>query len=150
MEENVKEYKKGEIIFEEGTQQSKMYEVAYGKVGIYKDYGKASEVKLADINKGYFGEMGFARSLKRNATAVALEDTGVIEIDEKVMSDYFEKESIKVDILLQDLSKRVREADRKYVRACGLVDQYLTADSKGAVQDPELIAEMKNFVSGLA
>ena len=42
---NIKTYSRGEIIFREGDAGDCVYELSYGSVGIYANYGKENEQK---------------------------------------------------------------------------------------------------------
>ena len=78
MDNNVKRFAKGEVIFKEGALESFMYDLIEGKVGIYAHYGEAGEKLLTELNAedggATFGEMGLIDVMPRSATAVALED----------------------------------------------------------------------------
>ncbi len=142
----ITEYKKGEVIFVEGSVDEAIYEIAYGEVGIVRNYNRASEVELGSVREGYFGENGLGEGVRRNATAVANEDTGVIRLDAAAMKDYFAEYPVKLDILLQDVSARIRSTDKKYLQACEYIARYMAAEEEGASQDPQLIADMKALV----
>ena len=144
----VTEYKKGDLIFKEGSSDAVLYEVQYGTIGIVKGYGSDSEVSLAEITEGYFGESGLSGDGVRSASAVALTDVGVIKIDAGTMKEYFTENPLKLDVLLQDLSKRLRSADRKYIKACEYIDEVMEAIDNDKELAPELLTSMKELVSG--
>ena len=51
-------YKKGEIIFREGDPGNCMYDIFWGRVGVYTGYGTPQEKKLAELKtEDFFGEM---------------------------------------------------------------------------------------------
>jgi len=83
--EDVRKYKKGEIIFREGDSGDNLFIIKKGKVGIFR--GKRDElVLLITLGEGeFFGEMAVFSSLKgskfRTATAQALEDTTLISVN---------------------------------------------------------------------
>ncbi len=144
----VTKYKKGELIFEEGSKDPILYELQYGCVGIVKAYDTDAEVQLAEIQEGFFGENGLVDGAVRNASAVALEDCGVIKLDADAIKDFFVENPMKLEVLLQDLSKRIRTEDRDFIRACELIDSFLAVEDEGKAQDPALIDEMKQLLSG--
>lgn len=145
--QKVSEYKKGDLIFREGAVDPVLYDMAYGTVGIIKDYGLSSEVKIGEISEGFFGENGLLENEARNATAVALEDTGVIKLDADAVKDYFVENPVKLDVLLQGVSTHIREADKKYIRACELIDKYYAAENKGEQADPAVIDSMRKLIN---
>ena len=69
------EHRKGEVLFEEGEQGSKLYVVADGSVRISKMVPGIGEEALAILRPGsYFGEMEFIdRELRRAARALVHE-----------------------------------------------------------------------------
>jgi len=67
-----KSYKKGEIIFKQGDPADCMYDIRWGSVGIYLNYGTSDEKMLAQLRgDDIFGEMGLVDEAPRSATAVA-------------------------------------------------------------------------------
>lgn len=145
---NVTEIKKGDLIFSEGSSDPVLYEVEYGTIGIYKGYGTDKAVKLTEITDGYFGESGLAENGVRIASAVAETDCGVIRLDAESMKEYFTENPFKLDVLLQDLSRRLRSQDRRYIDACKYIDQLMEAEESGSTLDPEAIKSMKELISG--
>lgn len=104
--EEMKKFRKGEIIFREGEFQLWMYDLLYGKVALYVDYGTPDEV-LVSTNEApsFFGEVGLLESLPRYATAVALEESVCKVIKHEELSDYFAKNPAKVVSILESLSE---------------------------------------------
>ena len=104
-----KEYKRGEIIVREGGAGNSMFEIQFGRVGIYRDYGKATETKLAELDTGkVFGEMSLLDHAPRSATAVVLEDhTAITEVtEEKIRTVETEK---KGEEKSKSLLERIKE-----------------------------------------
>ena len=52
MDNNVKKFAKGEVIFKEGAMETFMYDLIEGKVGIYASYGEADEKLLTELSAG--------------------------------------------------------------------------------------------------
>lgn len=140
-----KVYKKGEIIFTEGSYEPCMYEIHTGKVGIYKDYGKKTQLKLAELQFEFFGEMGLVEGAKRSATAVALEDSGLFIYSALNMARQLKAEPLKTEGLLNSISRRLQNLDKMYLEACSCVDEYLEAEKNGKTIPPELIKKMKFY-----
>ena len=75
---NIKSYDKGAVIFRQGDPGDCMYDIQFGKVGIFDHYGEPDEKKIADLYiDQIFGEMGLLDHAPRSATAVALEKARV-------------------------------------------------------------------------
>ncbi len=77
----INNFKKNSIIFKEGAPGQKTYIIKEGKVRILKKEG-SKYLELAILGNGsVFGEMSLLDDKPRSATAQAIEDTVVIEID---------------------------------------------------------------------
>lgn len=138
-------YQKGEIIFGEGSYQPEMYEIQSGLVGIYKDYGKSTQVKLAEIRGEFFGEMGLIENADRSATAVALIETSLVVITRENMNDYFMNDTYKIEGLLQTMAKRINNLDTRYMEVCACIDECVRAAQEGLPRSPLLLQKMKLY-----
>lgn len=73
-------FKKGQVLFAQGEASSYLYIVAKGEVGIFLE----EKEKLTFLNcvgeKDFIGELSMFSDDKRNATAIALEDTSLMVI----------------------------------------------------------------------
>lgn len=140
-----KVYRKGDIIFEEGVCEPCMYEIHTGKVGIFKDYGKKTQLKLSELKFEFFGEMGLVEGAKRSATAVALEDTTLFVYSALTISRQLKAEPLKTEGILNTLCRRLQNLDKSYLGACECVDQYLEYQQAGKPIPDTLIKKMKYF-----
>ncbi len=134
---SVESYSKGTIIFKEGETGNCMYDVHFGRVGVYKDYGTPDEKLITEIgiNK-FFGEMGMLEDDKRSATVVVLDDETTIEsIYEKDLKDLFANNPPKVEMIMAHLSYRLRRLTNEYVKACKLIYDVSDAEASGSVSD---------------
>lgn len=145
----VREFSKGSVIFEEGSFSNTMFVLQTGKVGIYKDYDEPNQIKLAEVIDGVFGEMGLVSDAPRSATAVALEDCEIEMVSRTDLPAYFEEYPLMKEIILDTISKRIRDVDREYMKVCGCIGEYIKADEAGEPKNPELIAKMKKFASNV-
>ena len=129
-------YEKGTIIFKEGEIGTCMYDVHSGKVGIYSDYGTKKEKKIAEIFPNeFFGEMGMIEKLPRSATAVALEDDTFVEFFyEEDIPKLFDKNPLKLQMILQHFSYRLRRMTREYLEACRLAYEISQAGEGSAAE----------------
>ena len=82
--------KKGDILYEQGQECDTMFLLYTGKMGLYYNYGKDHELCLATVcEKGAsLGEMGLLEGEPRNGTAVALEDSRVLEIRKDNLEEF--------------------------------------------------------------
>ena len=101
----------GEVIVKAGTYQNWMYSICEGSVDIYSEYGTSNEKKLITLTKGqYFGEIGMIAVMPRTATAVAAEETVVLEqISEDDFEDYLKKHPENLQPIMSNVSGRIRE-----------------------------------------
>lgn len=118
-------YQPGTVIFREGEPGRCMYAVHWGRVGIYSGYGTDEQKKLADIaTNQFFGEMGMIEGERRSATAVALENDTTLEIicsDD--LAELFEKNPVKVSMILSNLSYRLRRMTIEYNKVCSKIKE---------------------------
>lgn len=107
----IKKFRKNEIIFKQGAYEDFMYDIRWGKVGIYVNYGEADERLLRELgSEDIFGEMGLVEARPRSATAVALEkDTQCALITKDEFSAYFKEKPAKILTVMQLMSQRIRD-----------------------------------------
>ncbi len=143
----VESFPKGTVLFREGEVGNCMYDVHYGKVGIYKDYGTEQETLLTELFPNqFFGEMGMISDNPRSATAITLEDDTMIEtIRPEDLQDLFEQNPPKVHMILSHLSSRLRKLTKEYLNACRLVYQVTEAEEKNEAPSAELTKETKEY-----
>ena len=118
-------FKRGQIVCKPGEMEMNMYNILYGSVGIYTDYGKPDEVEVVTLREGdFFNVISFLESRPRNTTAVALENTIVSEITYDNFSAYFREKPAKIMSLLQHMSARMRQMQKAYVDTCHALELY--------------------------
>jgi CRP-like cAMP-binding protein len=103
----------GERLFEEGEPGGSMYVLQSGRIRLVRRLGQA-EVVIALFGPGeVFGEMAVLEGLPRTATAVAAEESVVVEVT-KPLFEQMVRENGEVALrILRKLSARLREADRQ-------------------------------------
>ena len=118
--EKVITYPYGTIIFKQGEVGKCMYIVRNGSVSIYSNYGADNEVKLTTVEPvACFGEMGMISVEPRTATAVAeVNDTKVEIIRPEEVEGIFKSSPEKIDMILKNLSYRLRVITYEYCKAC--------------------------------
>ncbi|MDD5675368.1 MAG: cyclic nucleotide-binding domain-containing protein, partial [Chitinivibrionales bacterium] len=72
---DIRAYKPGDVLFEEGSKGRELFSIQEGKVGVYKE-SPDGPIELAKIEKGgIIGEMSLLDNMPRSATVKALEPT---------------------------------------------------------------------------
>ena len=110
----------GTVLFREGDQANCMFDIHWGKVGLYTGYGTDTQNLLAELLPNrFFGEMGMIDKEPRSATAVALEDDTALEtIYPEDLEALFRENPPKVEMIMQNLSFRLRRLTDDYIRMC--------------------------------
>lgn len=106
-----------DTIFFKDTVGNQMYVVLGGKIGIYDGPHLLAELTTGDT----FGEMSLLLGKKRNATAVALEQTLLFVLDEEIFQKLLTKRAA-IQILLnlsRTLGERLAEANKEIRRIEG-------------------------------
>lgn len=116
----IKSYSKGMIVFREGDVDNNMYILHEGTVGMYGNYRKREEEKLAEYNAvSFFGEMGILSGDPRSASAVAdVNGTRVESISQEDLGTIFSACPGKIVLILRNLSFRLRQLDCDFLAAC--------------------------------
>jgi len=106
-------YGASERIFTEGDLGTTMYIVQSGKVRLFRMVDEQKRVHGVMEKGDFFGEMSILEGLPRTASAEALEDSELIEINSMTF-DKMIKGNIEIAIrMLRKLSIRLREAERR-------------------------------------
>jgi len=106
----------GDLVFKEGDPGTEMYIIQSGAVEIFNE-GPRGRVSLAVMEKGdFFGEMALLDGEPHLASAQALEDVELIEIN-STLFDRMIKANAEIAVrMLRKLSIRLREANSKHER----------------------------------
>jgi CRP-like cAMP-binding protein len=144
--DRVQMYPKGTVICREGEKIHCMYDLQYGTVGIYTGYGTDREQKLAELfPNSFFGELGMFTDEPRSATVVALEDASVEVIYKDDLAGLLEKNPPKLEMILRNLSYRLRYRTNRYLEACALVSELMDDEEKNGGMSPELAEKIAAF-----
>ncbi|GMT49791.1 MAG: hypothetical protein IEMM0008_1330 [bacterium] len=113
---------KGEVIFRENDDGKRMFLIRKGKVRIYKTFlsgdeelsgGKKLERELVILEHGdFFGEMSLLNKEPRAATAVALEESEVLEIDRAIFENMVKTNGNFALKIISKLCERVNNTDK--------------------------------------
>lgn len=117
-------YPKGTVICREGRTVHCMYDIHWGKVGVYTGYGTDQEVQITELYPNtFFGEAGMINDEPRSATVVALEDTTVEIIYREDLEELLQKNPYKIELILQHLAFRLRKISEAYMDVCKQVEE---------------------------
>ena len=111
-----KAVKKGTILIREGDTEtaSSMYIVLKGQVTVSKNFRQNNAVQLAKLGSGDFvGEMSLFLSESRTATAVATEDSIVLEITNNNVYEILSSNPEFAYSMMVTLCERVQSANKK-------------------------------------
>lgn len=152
MENMIRCYKKDDVIFCEGSFEMWMYVLRQGAVGIFANYGKPDERLLTEV-KGEgatFGEMGLIDSMRRSATAVALEDSEVCVITGENFGSYFGADPEVPLNMMRYMSRRIRELTDSYMEVCEAVTEAVEGEDQEKVKSGWFRAKVARFISDYA
>ncbi len=102
----------GTTIFQEGEQGKSMFAIKRGRVAIMVDGVTVDTLAEDEV----FGEMALLEQATRSASAVTLEETELVEIDESQFYLFVRQNPHFALQLMQLLSERLRRADALYRR----------------------------------
>lgn len=118
----------GEDVFHEGDLGTEMYIVQAGKVEILKDID-GEERRLALLEKGdFFGEMSLLEELPRAATARAVSDVKLLQINGSTFSQMLRSNPEIAVRMMRKLSRRLRQTDQ-------MLERTLTGDHETAAAE---------------
>src|SRR6195952_5331446 len=105
------EVKAGEYVFREGDLGTEMYIINEGKVEILNQVGDEEQV-LALLEKGdFFGEMSVLEDLPRAASARAVTDVRLLQINGSTFDQLLQGNPEIAVRMMRKLSRRLRETD---------------------------------------
>ncbi|HPD18754.1 MAG TPA: cyclic nucleotide-binding domain-containing protein [Candidatus Goldiibacteriota bacterium] len=97
-----KRYSKGEYIFREGDHGEEMFIIHQGKVNITKKTDEGEKI-LVTLGPGdFFGEMAVIDKGPRSASAIAVEDTTCIVLDEDLFEQQMQRNAKIVKKILKN------------------------------------------------
>ncbi len=123
-----KDYKDGDIIFDENSIGKEMYIILTGKVKVIKEREDV-ETTLATLEEGdFFGEMSLFDNKPRSATVKALGDIKLLEINQKNFLKKISRDPSLAFRMLEKMSQRIRKSDEKilnyFVEIKDLIDDH--------------------------
>jgi CRP/FNR family cyclic AMP-dependent transcriptional regulator len=111
-ENHVRFFENGEVIFRENEPGSEMFLIIQGTVEIRKTTSSTSSKTLISLSKGdMFGEMAIIDKKPRSATAVAVEPTKLLGINERLYESMIGSNPDFARKMNRVLSERIRKAN---------------------------------------
>ncbi len=111
-EDRVRFFETGDLIFREEEAGSEMFVIIQGAVEIRKATGPSSTKTLITLQKGdLFGEMAIIEKKPRSASAVALEPTKLLVLNEKLYDTMVGSNPDFARKMNRLLSERIRKAN---------------------------------------
>jgi CRP/FNR family transcriptional regulator, cyclic AMP receptor protein len=111
-EQQVRFFTQGAVIFKENDEGAEMFIIIQGLVEIRKSTGSSSNKILTTLQKGdMFGEMAIIEKQPRSATAVAIQPTRVLVLNEKLYDSMLLSNPDFARKMNKVLSERIRRAD---------------------------------------
>jgi CRP/FNR family transcriptional regulator, cyclic AMP receptor protein len=111
-EQHVRFFDQGAVIFKENDDGNEMFIIIQGMVEIRKSTGQSSSKILTALQKGdMFGEMAIIEKQPRSATAVAVQPTRVLVLNEKLYENMIGSNPDFARKMNKVLSERIRRAD---------------------------------------
>jgi CRP/FNR family cyclic AMP-dependent transcriptional regulator len=110
-------YRDGEIVIHKGDVGTCLFVIQEGKVEVFDENGDG-EVKIAELGASeFFGEMGLFEKDVRSCTVRAMGNTKILTIDKKNFYKTIQKDPTLAYRLLQKMSFRLRELNKKVLQA---------------------------------
>ena len=111
----IETYRKGDVVFEEGEEGEYMYILQGGKVGLYRDKQKFSDLTPV----AFFGETEMIVGGARTCAAVSESDDTYVEVIGRAdLEPMFVSCPVKIDLSLQHLSYCLRRCNVDFLNIC--------------------------------
>lgn len=113
LQQQIRSFKAGDVIFEEGTTGRELFLLQEGRAGVYKDTADG-KVELAVIEKGgIIGEMALLDNLPRSATVKALGDVKAVVINQQVFQSVFQATPVWLQSIIKIIVSRLRDTNKR-------------------------------------
>jgi CRP-like cAMP-binding protein len=108
--EGGRKIKRGEVIFKEGDTPQAVYMIQVGKIGLMLDRGGKLFEVIALGPSQVLGEHALFSNSRHEFTAIALQETRVLEVPIEIMKQQFEKCPPGIKLLVKSLTDQIRQA----------------------------------------
>ncbi len=108
-----KNYAPDEFICKEGDEGKTMYIIQKGQIKITKKVEDREKTLVVLEGGDFFGEMAVIDHGKRSASAIAVSEATVIELDEKLFEVHMQSNPKIVKKILRGLSSRLRDMNQQ-------------------------------------
>ena len=110
-------YEDGQIIIKKGTLGNCLYVIQEGTVEVL-DEKDGKEIKLAELTEpDFFGEMGLFEKDVRSCTVRAVGEAKILTVDKRNFYKSIQKDSSPAYRLLEKMSNRLRQANKKIMNS---------------------------------
>ena len=101
---------KGHVLYHQGDECSTMFVLLSGAMELFLNYGTKDQFALIVLSEkgSSLGEMGLLAGEARNATAVALEDSVLVELEEAHFEDFIMQHPNLGAKMIKDLAGRFK------------------------------------------
>ena len=125
------EYKKGDIIYQEGSFEMAMYRITKGTVSVIANYGKETEMLFVDQTEGqYFGHLELIEAIPRSATIIAKTDAVLERITGDEFGEYLSEHPGEDMAILCQMSARLRDIGDDLHEVYKTIDEYISQDKQ--------------------
>ena len=130
------EIKAGDVLYRQGDECSTMFLLKSGKLELYigKDTKKEYLLHTASSYGDSLGEMGLLQGEPRNATAVAVEDSVLIDIDSAHFESFIKAHPDLAIKMIMDLSLRFKNLTGEFDETKELLLKTLTDAEKRSLK----------------
>jgi CRP-like cAMP-binding protein len=127
MDDNIIEFKKGQLLFNEGETSKDLFIIQNGIVKIFKEVD-GKRLPIALVHSGQFvGELSFFDGKPRSASAEAATDLKVIRLDAAKLDKEIKRLPSWLLVLIKSIADRMREAD-ELVKRNKIVDAKMSGE----------------------
>lgn len=125
-----KTFRSNEVIIKEGDTGDTFFRLVEGNVGVYTNYGKKEQFRVAFLKAGdYFGEMGMIDGSPRSATVIAERTVRVQELSQKDLDTLFDENPEEIFNFLKHLANKLKAMTNDYAEAQELLKSAREADA---------------------
>ncbi len=119
----LKRFCRDDVLIRDGAQDTEMYFIIQGSVGVYKNYGEPNQVQVAGLKAGdFFGEMNAFLNKHRTATIVAHSEVLALELTQNNAFLFFQEEPELIFKFIRTLCGRLDHVNNLYLETCAKLE----------------------------